>query len=625
MTQVMASSAPDAFISAWATALSIAGTPSPSEWPSFAPSSLISYSDRGAAATEATGNGSFNDINRSSRNTGPPALAPTRPTTFSIGSGVSIFSNVLLPALLNAQKEILLVTCFWATESATRRDVADALVQLAEARAAAWARRIAAGTEPSVGGDGSASMAVLRVRIGLSSQSLWQKLSHPATRSGYVYSTTECVDKLGLPPAEKLAKGGIELSVKSLFFLPLSVLHPKFLVVDRRKAWMPSCNISWEEWLEGCVGVEGGMVDALVQFYWTVWEYGEETAQLPVGIDGRCDDSSTQAQATICDAPQPAFPALLAQINLPNSPSTTAVLLPSPHHIYPRFRPLPWQKAAAPPPTPLNIALLELFRRARVGIFLQTPNLTCTPVCDALLAALARGVDVSIVTSRSAMVLEQLVTSGTTNAGVIKVLVARYRQLCREQMQPSQLRRAQTADPTSGGRRRSSVGLALTRTISSLVDRVSGGSGRRRRRRSSAHTYSYQPLATETVGVTGEADRADGDLEAQPVQPGRLHIRYFPSADAGGAGQTGAGAGDDGGLSQHGLAHTHLKLTVIDSRFVVLGSGNMDRASWYTSQELGLLFYSSPVASAVRDAVESVLRGRVDCGFDSGDTPRMQL
>lgn len=33
---------------------------------------------------------------------------------------------------------------------------------------------------------------------------------------------------------------------------------------------------------------------------------------------------------------------------------------------------------------------------------------------------------------------------------------------------------------------------------------------------------------------------------------------------------------------------SHIKCTVVDEEVIVLGSGNMDRASWYTSQELGV-------------------------------------
>ena len=42
-----------------------------------------------------------------------------------------------------------------------------------------------------------------------------------------------------------------------------------------------------------------------------------------------------------------------------------------------------------------------------------------------------------------------------------------------------------------------------------------------------------------------------------------------------------------------------MKCTIVDGEVVVLGSGNMDRASWYTSQEVG-------VAVEGRDAVREI-------------------
>ena len=56
----------------------------------------------------------------------------------------------------------------------------------------------------------------------------------------------------------------------------------------------------------------------------------------------------------------------------------------------------------------------------------------------------------------------------------------------------------------------------------------------------------------------------------------------------------------------------HIKLSVVDSA-VVLGSGNMDRASWFTSQELGILLRDSEygtcgkIAGAVLQGLEGLL------------------
>ena len=44
----------------------------------------------------------------------------------------------------------------------------------------------------------------------------------------------------------------------------------------------------------------------------------------------------------------------------------------------------------------------------------------------------------------------------------------------------------------------------------------------------------------------------------------------------------------------------HFKSTIIADEIIVLGSGNMDRASWYTSQELGVAFASRELAAQVQ-------------------------
>jgi len=50
----------------------------------------------------------------------------------------------------------------------------------------------------------------------------------------------------------------------------------------------------------------------------------------------------------------------------------------------------------------------------------------------------------------------------------------------------------------------------------------------------------------------------------------------------------------------------------VDGDVVVLGSGNMDRASWYTSQELGVALYGREVCKLVSDDLEHFLGGRVE-------------
>jgi phosphatidylserine/phosphatidylglycerophosphate/cardiolipin synthase-like enzyme len=201
--------------------------------------------------------------------------------------------------------------------------------------------------------------------------------------------------------------------------------------------------------------------------------------------------------------------------------------LPSPHHRNPNFR-LPWQKCASPPQTPLNTELLSLFEHAQHSIFIQTPNITCPPVLDAVLAALERGVNVRITTSERLMILEQLVTAGTTTSRCVKRLIERYERLISRQW-----------DQEAGR----------------------GGSGE-------LHISYYEPRASREQGV------------AEPVQ-------------------------------------SHLKLTVVDNEVVVFGSGNMDRASWFTSQELGVAFYSSETVKMSVAKLEQDMVGRTRLRYDS--------
>ena len=83
---------------------------------------------------------------------------------------------------------------------------------------------------------------------------------------------------------------------------------------------------------------------------------------------------------------------------------------------------------------------------------------------------------------------------------------------------------------------------------------------------------------------------------------GRLWIGYFKSSRRFGNGEV----------------KCHVKCTVVDGEVVVLGSGNMDRASWYTSQELGIALFGREVVEGVWGRLEEGLEGRVERYYDSG-------
>ncbi|RYP48942.1 hypothetical protein DL769_011148 [Monosporascus sp. CRB-8-3] len=464
----------------------------------------------------------------------PETLACTsRPESFEIGTGASIYTRTLLPAILEAEREVILVTCFWAPSS-TLNALNETLTKLAKQRCEEIRNGSAAGPDAHI-------LPPLRIRICFSSRSPFQKLFHTSSRAGYVYPPSQWPTKLGLPTPELLEAGRIDLQVKTLFFLPFSVMHPKFLIIDRRRAFLPSCNISWESWLEGCVQITGDAVSRLMQFYWGVWEH--DTGD---GMGDRSDceqrDSITRMSSSIgriglTSVESPAT--LFKRLDVGTTPT---VLLPSSHHRNPQFRPFPWQLTARPPATPLNCAILHLFDISQSTIYLQTPNLTSSAVIDALLEALQRSINVTIVTSKGMMVLEQIVTAGTTTSMCLISFIRRYRQ--------------------------------------------------RQARNSKA----------EAVGDPGSTV----DLEAQYSRLGKLKISYFHPATR-----------DSATRPLEEPVQSHLKLTIVDGQYTVLGSGNMDRASWFTSQELGILFQSREFASSVSESVAEVLSDRLDTIFDS--------
>ncbi|KAI0378539.1 phospholipase D/nuclease [Hypomontagnella monticulosa] len=467
--------------------------------------------------------------------------------SFRLGTGASIYTQSLLPAILLAKREVLLVTCFWK-RSASLSALKETLEKLAEHRREHIRSVRASGSDTYV-------LPPLKISICFSSRSFFQKLFHTWSRDGYIYPPSTWSSQLGLPSPELLEAGLIDLRVKSLFFLPFSVMHPKFLIIDRERAWLPSCNVSKEAWFEGCVEVSGNVVSNLVKFYQQVW-------------DRQLEDQLTVSSNL---AYQPDRPISLEEIGLtsvgspasfyevfPLGVTTPTILLPSSHHRNPRFNIFPWLAYPSPPPTPLNTAILRLLDLAEHIIYLQTPNLTSMPVIDKIFEALKRGVNVAIFTSGRLMILEQLVTAGTTTSRCVQSLIRRYE--------------------------------ALKTQRSKLKERANSG---------------------QAV-----------DVEAQHPRLGLLNIYYFrPQSE------------DEWDPVDEEVveepAQSHIKLTIVDAQYVVLGSGNMDRASWFTSQELGIMFHSRDIATAIASAVGEVLSLRRDPIFvssaDDDDESEEQL
>ncbi|KAJ3499696.1 hypothetical protein NLG97_g153 [Lecanicillium saksenae] len=441
-----------------------------------------------------------------------PLITTSTPTELHVGTGHTIYERALLPAIRNAKRSVHLVTCFWA-DSPTANSIRATLFELAASRAS------------------QSDLPTLHITIGFSSRGLFQKLFHTSSRDGYVYPPSEW-KALKLPDQQTLQSGSIELTVKTLFFTPLSVMHPKYLIVDEAEAWVPSCNVSWEKWFEGCVELHGGAVQSLLTFHERVWGLGtsesnvasmDRTQHAQVVVDRPATGSlSGNTHASLIGATGDMSPTQSAKLAL-EAPVPT-ILLPSSHHRNPGFSWIPFFRKPNAPMTPLNAALLTLFANAQNSIVLVTPNVTSKPVIKALLAALIRGVSVEIRTNESMMLIEQLATCGTTTSRCMNKLMKEYTKLASE-----------------------------------------------------------------------HSSQAQADPEAQPHPLGKLDIFYYQHR------AEREGQPDEPVVS-------HFKMTMVDDTYLVLGSGNMDRASWWTSQELGILFYVPGFAE--RSLWEKVLRVR---------------
>ncbi|KAI6712034.1 hypothetical protein JHW43_005491 [Diplocarpon mali] len=419
-------------------------------------------------------------------------ITTCQPISFSLGSGAQIL-NSMLSKCEATSRELIIVTCFWA-KSPSQESICSLLVKLS-AKALAQKRKI-------------------QVWICFSSCSISQKLSQTSSLEGKIYPPSAW-SSLSLPPPDQLT--GLRMVVKSIFVRPFSVMHPKFILSDRSLAFMPSCNVSWENWFEGCIEMRGGITEKLFDFWVSFW--ARANAPSPGFLPAEIETNETLEHG----AAAPAVP-LLKQTNFSSELiATQTILLPSPHHVNPRFRLIYLTPPC--PSTPLNLFLLRLFSQAKRTIFIQTPNITSEPVIEALHAALVRGVGVHLVTSSKLMILEQLVTAGTITEFEMWKLRRRHRKL------------------------------------------------------TAAH--------------------AKADPETGLQKPGSLKIGYFHARED--------VSGEDEPVK------SHLKLVIVDDDVTILGSGNMDLGnSWYTSQELGIVFFSSEVAGEIRKSVDEGLVGRVD-------------
>ncbi|KAG4427882.1 hypothetical protein IFR05_016636, partial [Cadophora sp. M221] len=178
-------------------------------------------------------------------------ISTSQPLSFTLGTGSQILSSTLAKCESQTTHELIIVTCFWA-QSPSQAAISSLLLNLSS-KGLSQNRRI-------------------QVRICFSSRSIVQKLFQTGSLGGKVYPPEAWVG-LGLPSPEDL--NGIEMEVKSVFVRPFSVMHPKFILVDRKLAFMPSCNVSWENWFEGCIEMKGDITEKLFDFWVSFWAQGK--------------------------------------------------------------------------------------------------------------------------------------------------------------------------------------------------------------------------------------------------------------------------------------------------------------------------------------------------------------
>lgn len=449
---------------------------------------------------------------------------------FTSGTGLSVYRNVLLPAILTAEHEVILTTCFWAS-STTLDETISTLKQLSSKTLATN------GTER------------IKVYICFSSRSALQKLFHTSSPDGYIYPSNTWPKKLGLPSPSEFP--GLDVVVKSLFFRPFSVLHSKYLIIDREKVFLPSCNVSWQDWYECGIGFEGPVVRHVFDFWRDVWKPPGQADWRP---------RKREEPGSLLDAID------AHHVPAPRRRDLQTTLLPHPHNssLGQALWLLPKQAKPAPPPTPLNLTLLHLITNAKAEVIILTPNFTSQQPFAAVCFALLNGVDVRLITNRRMMVLEQLVTAGMLTEQAVNRLVKEYT--------------------------RGFSGRKIQRQLAELKASVS---------LPDVHEAENKPL-------------------------GSLRISYFCRPLLATSARAGAGAAEAGLGIACQADKSHIKLTLVDRKAIVLGSGNMDRASWRTSQELGVLVEDQDETGRATGALERMweevewgLEGCLESYFDS--------
>jgi phosphatidylserine/phosphatidylglycerophosphate/cardiolipin synthase-like enzyme len=460
----------------------------------------------------------------------PARLVTTsQPLAFTLGTGEQILSNIF-KSCLETKYELIFATCFWNKRSQSCRDLV-ALLRLLSEKAIAQSRTI-------------------QVRICFSGVSTWSK--RMTSRRGKVRKP-EKWKHYGLPPAEEIM--GLNMVVQYKFMYPCGFMHPKYVIMDRKRAWMPSCDLTSEKWLECCIEMEGEIVsDKMFKFWSSVWGihragtelppffYKPDATQLesvPLGLPQllrkiRGPDSNSNTESSTSSARK--IGRMISEVTFPliEAAETTTVLLPSPHSNTYQERTLP------PCPDAWNTFIQHNIRAAKSSIFIVCPTFSGMNLYIALKAAFERGVDIHMILSRKHRELEHMVV--------------------------------------------------MLWTTSYWVGRLRHAWNRAK------HRFNKKNREYDSNMRKGKFNSAD-----RRPKLGSLHIGYYtPNHNLDPETQ--------GGVEPTKL---HMKMVCFDDEVIVLGSGNMDFTSMHSLQELCVAFYSKEMVASISRTLETFLQGRV--------------
>ncbi|KAK6532093.1 hypothetical protein TWF694_003255 [Orbilia ellipsospora] len=286
--------------------------------------------------------------------------------------------------ILNAKLDILIFSNFWKDSYASRK-IGDALKELSRRRESSDKRKI-----------------VVKIMFDRGSAS---HVLYPRVKVEEAERVT-----LGLPAKKDIPN--INLEVVNYHNFPLGTLHSKFMVIDRKVAVINSCNIQDNSNLEMMCQFEGPIVES-------IYEHGILTWGEPIGYPLPSLEAHESSKSSDSEEFPAAVPVVSRTMNDVNeilnkslkqntSYQATDDLADRPfmshvRHSTDLFPMALVNRAPYAPPgnvsinTPQNVAWLSGVEFAESKIYIQTPDLNAPPIMSALVDAVKRGVDVTIV------------------------------------------------------------------------------------------------------------------------------------------------------------------------------------------------------------------------------------